>query len=190
MRILGLVLFLIGIVLALISSAKLPVYDTNWSDMLPLYGLAILLALVGLLLYHQSQSLNNLTHNSSTVLCSTIIILLQDLITEMNKLEAEIFNLDEAELANRVNILLNDYVLPCNAIRQEIIESLGLYKGSEVLTSIARGERLLNRIWSAASDGQIQEIYIIYPKVQYNFEEAYLKCLNCQTNLLIFQQKC
>ncbi len=189
MRTLGLVLFLIGIVLALISASKLPVYDTNWSDMLPLYCLAMLLAFVGLLLYHQSQSLNNLTYNSSTILCSSIVKLLQELMIEMNKLEADIFQLDEAELAQRVNFLLNQYVLPCNAARQEIIESLGHYKGSEVLISIAQGERLLNRVWSAASDGKIQEIYLIYPQIQHNFEEAYLKCINCQTNLLIFQQK-
>ncbi len=187
MRILGLLLFLIGIVLALISAAKLPVCNTNWSDILPFYGLAILLAFVGLLLYRQSQSLNNLTYNSSTILC--IVKLLLELIVEMDKLEAEIFQLDETELAQRINILLNKYVLPCNAARQEIIESLGNYKGSEVLIAIAQGERLLNRVWSAASDGNTQEIYRVYPKIQYNFKEAYLKCLNYQTNLLIFQKE-
>ncbi len=177
MRILGLLLFSIGIILALISAAKLPVINTTWSDMLPFYILSILLACVGLFIYHKSQSLSNFTYNSSTLACSSTTTLLQELIAEMNKLETEIFNLNEVEIAEKINILLNDYVLPCIATRQEIIESLGHYKGAEVLTSIAQGERLLNRIWSAASDGKIQEIYLIYPKIIYNFEEAYQKVL-------------
>jgi len=176
MRILGLLLFLIGIILALISAAKLPVPNTNWSDMLPFYILAILLAFVGIFIYHKSQSLNNFTDNSST--CFSTANLLQELIAEINKLETEIFNLNEVDIADRVNILLNDYVLPCVANRQEIIESLGHYQGAEVLIAIAKGERLLNRIWSAASDGKIQEIYLIYPKISSNFEEAYQKCIN------------
>ncbi len=187
MRISGLLLFLTGIILALISAAKLPLYDTNWSDMLSFYGLAILLAFVGLLLYYQSQSLNNLSYSSST--CSSIAKSLQDLIAELNKLENELLVLNETEIADRVTVLLNDYVLPCVAAREEVMESLGHYKGAEVLTAIAQGERLLNRVWSVASDGKIQEIYTIYPKILYNFEDAYRKSLNCQTNLLAFQQK-
>ncbi|MBE9562567.1 MAG: hypothetical protein IMF12_06865 [Proteobacteria bacterium] len=186
LRVSGLLLFVIGVILALISAAKLPADNTNWSDMLPLYSLAVLLACSGLLLYYRSQSY--FTNSSSTFLCSNVVLLLQELILELNKLEIEIFNLDTVEIANRVNILLNNYVLPCVATKQEIIKSLGNHKGSEVLVHIAQGERLLNRIWSAASDEKIQEIYITYPNISYNFEEAYHKCINCETKLLIFQQ--
>lgn len=189
MRILGLLLFLVGIISALITAAKLPIINTNWSDMLLLYSISIFFACVGLLIYYQSQSLQSLNDNSSCILCSNIAEQLQKLISELNKLETEIFNLEAVEITNRVNILLNNYVLPCSAARQEITELLGHYQGSEVLISIANGERLLNRIWSAASDEKIQEIYITYPKILFHFEEAYCKCISYQTNLLISQQK-
>ncbi|MCK5877573.1 MAG: hypothetical protein KAG43_08055 [Candidatus Marithrix sp.] len=170
MRILGLLLFSIGIILALISSAKLPVANTNWSDTLPLYSLAMLWACVGLLVYYKSQS--NIASDSSTVICSNIITLLQELILELNKLETEIFNMEAVEIADRVNVLLSNYVLPCVAARQEIMESFSNYQGSEFLISIAQGERLLNRVWSAASDEQIPEIYLTYPKILYHFKKA------------------
>ncbi|MDM8565923.1 hypothetical protein QUF74_09750 [Candidatus Halobeggiatoa sp. HSG11] len=187
---LGLLLFLVGIISALITAAKLPIINTNWSDMLLLYSISIFFACIGLLIYYKFQSLQSITDNSSCVLCSNIAEQLQKLISELNKLETEIFTLEAVEITNRINILLNNYVLPCSAARQEITELLGHYQGSEVLISIANGERLLNRICSAASDEKIQEIYIIYPKVLFHFEEAYCKCIHYQTCLLNSQQKC
>ena len=64
-------------------------------------------------------------------------------------------------------------MLPFIAIREQVLCLLGHYQGVEVLVAAAQGERLLNRMWSAASDGVVIEARNTYPNALAAFEEAY-----------------
>ncbi|HEC83982.1 MAG: hypothetical protein DRR08_20825 [Candidatus Parabeggiatoa sp. nov. 2] len=172
MRVTGSLLFIVGIIVALISATKLPASGTRWSDMLPFYVGAVVLAVVGLLLlrWPQIQQRNSTFSNQ---VCLNVMALLEELLAEMQTLGQEINDLDGVGIAKRVNAMLDTYVLPFAAAQQEVICLLGQYQGVEVVVAAAQGERLLNRMWSAASDGNKTEAIATYPKALAAFKEAH-----------------
>ncbi len=91
----------------------------------------------------------------------------------MQRFGEDIDNLDGVNMARRVSFLLDKYLLPFAAARQEVILMLGQYKGVEVLVAVAQGERLLNRMYSAASDDHVIEAMATYPKALMAIENAY-----------------
>ncbi len=172
MRLIGSLLFVAGIVLALISATKLPVAGSSWSDMLHFYVEAVAVALVGLLLLYWPKTFQENLASPNHTDSSPVIDLLQELVTEMQKLRVELKELDCEEIATQVKFWLDTYVLPFAAQRQEIITAFGQNHSIDVLLTAAQGERLLNRMWSAASDENIFEVIVIYPKALAAFEVA------------------
>ena len=72
----------------------------------------------------------------------------------------------------RVDALLDDYVLPMGESRQQFIDRYGMEKGAELLVTLAFGERMLNRVWSAAADGHLPEAVSSLEESAEAFEEA------------------
>jgi hypothetical protein len=172
MRVIGLGFFYVGIIIALISAAKVPEPHQLVSDLSWIYLGGVIIALISLFFsYHLQKQKEKEKFKQSN--CSDIIGLLQGLQIEMQHLGSEIKTLDENEIIVRVNKLLDDYVLPFVAIREEIIHLLGYYKGIELLVTVAKGERLLNRMNSAACDGVVTEAYVVYVDALAAFEDAY-----------------
>jgi len=172
MRVIGALSFTIGIIVALISAAKLPATGTV-SDMLPLYMSAVALSLVGLLLLHypclEKKKRCQVAHHTFSV----VIKLLAELLVEMQRFGEDIDSLDGVNMARRVKFLLDKYMLPFAAARQEVVLMLGQYQGVKVLVAVAQGERLLNRMYSAASDDQVIEAIATYPKALVAIKNAY-----------------
>jgi hypothetical protein len=175
-----LVLFYLGIIVALISAAKLPEANSLLSDRFPIYLGGMILALCGLLLYYFFQKRQKIQDKISLSASSEMIVLLQRLLAEMQNLGQEINVLDGKETATRISALIDNHLLPFIAIREEVICLLGHYQGVEVLVAVAQGERLLNRMWSAASDGVVTEARKTYPNALASFEEAYHQACLCQ----------
>jgi len=175
MQMTGTLLFIAGIIVALISAAKLPITGADWSDMLPLYIGAVGVSLLGLLLLHWHRLFpekNRCSCSKHTI--SETVELLQQLLTEMQRLGQDINSLDGLKIATRVNTLLDRYVLPFAANQQELLLRLGQYKGIDVLVAVAQSERLLNRMWSAASDGDMNEAISTYPKALTAIKKAHI----------------
>ena len=51
-------------------------------------------------------------------------------------------------------------------------------EGAQILVTMAYGERMLNRAWSASADGHIQEARGCIPEALAAFEEAYAKAVS------------
>jgi hypothetical protein len=174
LRIIGFIFFFLGIIATLISAAKLPAPGYQWSDMLFYYLIAIVPALIGLLLLYwlpekEKEQQRRLLDKKGFHL----IELLQGLVMEMRQLSQEINTLDSDTIADRIDQLLDHYVVPFTQARQQIFFQLGRSQGAEIIMMAANGERLLNRVWSAVSDGNLQEAYLTYPKALMAFEQTY-----------------
>lgn len=172
MYMVGLSVFTISIIVALISAAKLPVSPQIWSDQLVVYAVAILFALLGLwLLRRASVASTNPSTFTAHPQCISLE-LLQQLLPEMQALQQEIEHSDRTAILNRVQILLDKYIIPFTAQQQEIFQQLGKTQGIKIIMVVALGERFLNRVWSAACDGCFKEAYHSYLKALAAFEEA------------------
>ncbi len=172
MRVMGTLLFLVGIIAALISAAKLPALGANWSDMLPIYAGTVVLALLGLQLLRWAR-IAAVDNKGTDQPNHHAMALLQTLLTEMQSMGDDIHKLDGTKIAKQVNNLLDAYVLPFVAAQHEIIHLLGKNQGVDVLIAVAEGERLLNRMWSTASEGELVEAIATYPEALAAFQEAH-----------------
>ena len=168
----GLSLFTISIIVALISAAKLPISQQTWSDQLVIYAIAILFALLGLWLLRRAPIILS---NCSTVTAQPQCLyleLLQQLLAEMQDLKPHLEHSDRTATLNKVQILLEKYIIPFTTQQPEIFQQLGRTQGIKIIMIIALGERLLNRVWSAACDGHFSEASHSYLKALAAFEEA------------------
>lgn len=177
LRVMGLIGFSLGCIIALVSAAKLPSSGATWSNMLPIYIVSTLVALIGLLVHHwswknQSPQFSAMPNHT----CFELIHFVQELLQKMQQLGQDLNEITEDEMARRIELLLETYVLPLTTEQEKLIHGLGQLQGIEVLVAIAQGERLLNRMWSAVSDGYLQEARLIYPKALAVFQEAQRQC--------------
>ena len=182
----GLVLFYLGIIVALISAAKLPADQSLLSNMFPIYLGGMILALGGLLLSYFFQKQQKNQDKAQLSICSSeMTALLQRLLAEIQNLGREINERDGKEIANQISTLVDNHLLPFIAIREDTLCLLGSHQGIDVLVAAAQGERLLNRMWSAASDGVVTEARNTYPNALAAFEEAYRHACLCQSQLAV-----
>lgn len=91
-------------------------------------------------------------------------VLLERLIPAAQQSAGEVANLDCEALRNRADALLEEYLLPLVEVRQRVIDRVGMKLGSEILVTVAYGERMLNRVWSAAADGHLPEARACFPE--------------------------
>jgi len=57
------------------------------------------------------------------------------------------------DFLNGVDGVLEDHVTPFVEMRHQLVDDLGLSRAAPIMLHMARGERLLNRAWSAEADG-------------------------------------
>ncbi len=167
----GLFLFMTGIIVALVSAAKLPSSSDTWSDQIIIYAIAITLALIGLGFLRSTLAKSD-SYTSSKLNDCLCMELLQGLLNEMQKLKPDINQLDQVVILRHVSVWLNRYIIPFTAKQTEIFQNLGQPQGIEILMTVARGERLLNRVCSAIYDDHDHELYTTYLKALAAFEEA------------------
>jgi hypothetical protein len=182
MRPAGYVLFTLGIMLAVSGGAKLPPPDARFPDTLPVFLAGLVMAAVGVMLWRWSIRREAATESpDAKVDGDDPLWLLANLLKPAQLLESELDKLDAHSLTEAVDRLLEEYVFPFAEVRREIIDHFGMSVGAEILVTAAVGERMLNRTWSAAADGHIQEARACYPEAVRAFEQVnqLVKETNC-----------
>jgi hypothetical protein len=71
-----------------------------------------------------------------------------------------------------IDAILAEHVTPFVEQRDRLIDEMGLSRAAPVLLQMARGERLLNRAWSAEADGHRPESLDAASEAQEAFEDA------------------
>ena len=168
----GFIIFCVGIVLAIVGASKAPVEGSEWPDTIWLFIDGTTVALIGLVLWRQrvQKLANELAQATESE--SDPFVLLEALISPLDALKGDIEELAPDALTARIDTLLNDFVLPFAEVRQVLVNRLGMEKGAEVLVIVAFGERLLNRVWTAAADGHLPEAKACFPEAHEAFIEA------------------
>lgn len=66
--------------------------------------------------------------------------------------------------------------------REAMIHVFGVQKYADVMSAFAAGERYINRVWSASTDGYIDEVHQYLEKARYQFDEANSLFIELQTD--------
>jgi len=98
--------------------------------------------------------------------------LVEQLLQPLKDLEGDIESLSGPELCQRVESIVDQFVTPLAEGRQRFVDRFGLAGGSEALNATAFGERMLNRVWSAAADGHLEEARSSFTEVVAAFHQA------------------
>lgn len=168
----GFAVFAIGVALAVVGGAKAPVEGSDWPDTMLLFGIGTAVSIVGLVLWHtatRKAAKEAATAGGADADPAALIASLQ---APLNDLNEDIGTLNTDQICDRVDALLTGYVLPFAEVRQKVVSRFGMEKGAEILVTVAFGERLLNRVWSAAGDGHAPEARKSFPEAYSAFVEA------------------
>lgn len=180
LRILAYSLFGVGVTVAITCGAKQPAsiamdapLADKFPDTLPGFLAGVLLAVIGIVLWRadlkreqREADAGDLTDDRNPV------ALLQGVVAPARALLQDIGQLNGKAITVRVDELLDNFILPFAEVRQGIVRRFGMREGAELLVTVAYGERMLNRTWSAAADGHLPEANASFPEAVQAFELA------------------
>lgn len=145
----------------------------GWPDTLPIFLFGLGVALFGLFVWKRGVALEAAAKREGQAEdASNPFVLLAEIQSPLRSLQDDIEDLQPEEVCDRVDALLSRYVLPFAEVRRGVLDQLGMEKGAEVLVVVAYGERMLNRVWTAASDGHLPEARSVLPDAITAFQEA------------------
>ena len=170
----GPIVFGIGIMIAISGGAKVPDKVGEWPDSVPIFLVGAVLSVIGLVLWRAAKAKERaaLVAGQGSDSSKDPFAFLAGVQEPLATLADEIGDLKPPAICERVDQLLEGYLLPLAEVRQLIVDRVGMDKGAEILVTIAYGERMLNRTWSAAGDDHLPEALAVYPDAVAALAEA------------------
>lgn len=154
-----------------LATVTLPV-DAKWPATTTMWVLFAFVAGVGVVFWRHGVKQQAKAGLEDVADDENPFALLERLLPAARELGEQIGALEVSEVPGRVEALLETYVIPFAFVRQKVIDRLGMRAGSEILVMVAYGERMLNRVFSAAADGHLPEAVASYPGALAALEEA------------------
>ena len=100
---------------------------------------------------------------------------LADLIEDVEKLEPQLEQLAPSEITSYIDEVLTDNLIVFADGRDSITAEHGLAVFAEVMTQFAAGERAINRAWSSAADGYLDETIACVSRAKTCLHEAQIE---------------
>ncbi len=97
---------------------------------------------------------------------------LDRIVASAAQLNAEKEAIDVYDLRHRIDERFLDDLVGFVDARESIAHSYGLQAYAEVMNRFAAGERYLNRVWSASTDGYIEEAHRYIERATRQFEDT------------------
>jgi len=145
------------------------------------FGIGIAAGIVGIVLVRRSQRQAAMHEDVLTANIQTLEVSLKEIVEKLNQLNQDIDTIDLHKLPERIDELLLE---PINAFvnsRASIGHVYGLQSYPDVMHEFANGERYLNRVWSSAADGYIDEAHEYLQRSEQQFHEALEKLRSLET---------
>ncbi|MEM1201731.1 MAG: hypothetical protein AAGN66_00730 [Acidobacteriota bacterium] len=97
---------------------------------------------------------------------------LERLAEESSRFDAEKDSIDVYDLRLEVERRFPEHLDAFVEARESLARRFGLQAYAEVMNAFAAGERYLNRVWSASTDGWIDEAHTYAEKAKRQFQDA------------------
>jgi len=97
---------------------------------------------------------------------------LKRIVENITSLNAQKSSINTYDVRRRIDELFPEDLTVFVEARESIAHSHGLSAYADVMSSFAAGERYLNRVWSASSDGYVDEVSAYLEKAQTQFAES------------------
>jgi len=157
-----------------IAAALATVVDENavkWLWYVP----ALIVGAAGVAAIRINDVRQNKTEHHVASRIETVDSSLERIAANIKKLNADKHSINTYDMRHRIYELFVDDLEMFVDARESIGHRYGLAAYGEVMSSFAAGERYLNRVWSASSDGYIDEVNAYLDKAQEQFVESLAK---------------
>jgi hypothetical protein len=174
MKVIGMIFFFLGSITAISMAAKMPAAGSEYPTTTGIFAVALAFGVLGNIIWHKTEKKSVLAelemHKNDEA--HNPVILLTKTIPEIEKLLAEYDSCKDIEACDKIDEIMDTYIHPFTEKGKTFMDILGQKNGSEVLLVIAYAERMLNRVWSATSDGYPQEAKNCLEDSLKNYQEA------------------
>ncbi len=133
------------------------------------------IVLAGLIGAYLSKKADNAAANHGDVVTVNRAALeesMNNIVANLEKLNADKANIPTYDMRFEIDRLLRDDLNRFADARDTMKSMFGLQSFADIMSSFAAGERYINRVWSASTDGYIDEVMMYVEKSLTQFREA------------------
>jgi len=167
MKNLGYILVSVGFIWASLVSVT-DVLEVNWTWFI----LTMLICIAGIYLIRSSERSKTKNTDALSTNMKSITENLDHIVTNVKKIRSEINPENPQQVHLKIDELLPGYLEKFVDARKTIGHVYGLNAYADIMNFFATGERYLNRVWSASTDGYIDEITLYMEKCEEQFDSA------------------
>lgn len=176
MKSLGVVLICVGFIGGAFL-ASLDPREMNWSWFIPV----LFVGFVGVYLlkraaHAEARDEANLTGNIAILHQS-----LDNIVRELHELAGRKDELPTYEARFEIDKRFREHLTNFAEARESIRHVYGLKAYADIMSAFAAGERYINRVWSASTDGYVDEVKAYLDRARDQFDEAQEKFNQLQT---------
>lgn len=159
------------ITISFLGGALIAVLDpreVNWIWFAPV----IIIGVVGVALLRRSRHREASAGHRVSGNLETLSASLKNIASNLGGLVARKDELEATQVRFEIDQLFREDLTSFAEARESIIHRHGLRSYAEIMSAFAAGERYINRVWSASTDGYIDEIKLYLDKAHQQFTEA------------------
>jgi len=156
--------FLCGSFLAVLDPITL-----NWSLMVPV----LVVGGIGLILHRKAV---HSTSRAGDLLSGNIVHLgdsLDNILGNLEAIQSRDEELPTYEARFEIDRLFREDLDNFAEARESMVHVFGLQNYADVMSNFAAGERYINRVWSASTDGYVDEVRMYLERARDQFREAH-----------------
>ena len=155
--------FLIGAFIAVLDPTQI-----NWSWFTPVLATGLVALYIYRRAHHgEAKSSHRLSGNLQILDTS-----LTNILGNLEKINSDTANLPVYETRFEIDHLLREDLNNFANARESMKHIFGLQGYADVMSAFAAGERYINRVWSASTDGYVDEVHSYLERATQQFREA------------------
>ena len=161
-------ILVIGAFLAGAFMTSLDSEEVKWMIFVPI----VVVGFTAAILYRQASNnaakSGDLLQNNKQVLIKS----LDNILRNLESLNGRKENIPTYEMRFEIDKLFRDDLMDFADARESMKYLFGIQKYADIMSSFAAGERYINRVWSASTDGYVDEVLAYVEKSFLQFKHA------------------
>ncbi|WMS86757.1 hypothetical protein [Pleionea litopenaei] len=148
--------------------ASLDAKTLNWNWFIP----TILLGFIGAILLKRIEhsDAREKAHSSGSI--ETLQKCLNNIVSNLEQMNDNKEKLPTYEARFEIDRVFREDLTEFAESRESIRHILGLKDYADIMSAFAAGERYINRVWSASTDGYVDEVKLYIEKASQQFHDA------------------
>ncbi|WP_395375635.1 hypothetical protein [Marinicella sp. W31] len=161
-------IIVIGAFLAGAFMTSLDPDEVNWMIFIPIAVVGFIAAILYQQASNKAAKSGDLLQNNKEVLIKS----LDNILRNLESLNGRKDSIPTYEMRFEIDKLFREDLMDFADARESMKYLFGIQKYADIMSSFAAGERYINRVWSASTDGYVDEVLAYVEKSFSQFQHA------------------